>query len=84
MTFHEIELANKDFIRSLPEICGLRDDPIADISAFGYYSVSKAAKEHDVPVLLQGQGGDELAWGYDWVRKCFILGELKKRILSKT
>ena len=83
LTFHEIELSNNDFIRSFPEICGLCDDPIADISAFGYYSVSKAAKEHDVPVLLQGQGGDELAWGYDWVRKCFILGELKKRILSK-
>lgn len=83
LRFHEIELSNNDFIESFPKICGLCDDPIADISAFGYYSVSKVAKEHNVPVLLQGQGGDELAWGYDWVKKCFVLGELKKRILSK-
>lgn len=82
LTFHEIELSNNDFVESFPKVCGLCDDPIADISAFGYYSVSKAAKEQGVPVLLQGQGGDELAWGYEWVRKCYTLNELKRRILS--
>lgn len=80
MTFHEIELTTKSFVQSFPLICQICDDPIADISAFGYYSVSKAAKEMNVSVLLQGQGGDELAWGYKWVRDCYRISELKDSI----
>lgn len=82
LIFHEIELSTKDFTDAFPTVCTLCDDPISDISAFGYYSVSKASKEHGVPVLLQGQGGDELAWGYSWVRSCYDLFLLKKRIVE--
>lgn len=57
LVFHEIELSTKDFTDAFPTVCTLCDDPISDISAFGYYSVSKASMEHGVPVLLQGQGG---------------------------
>lgn len=82
LTFHELELTTADFLENFPRICCLCDDPISDISAFGYYSVSKAAKEQGVPVLLQGQGGDELAWGYSWVRSSYTLALLKQRILA--
>lgn len=67
MPFHEIELETPDLVRNFEEMNFQRDDPIADISGFGYYSVSKAAREHGIPVLLQGQGGDEVFWGYQWV-----------------
>lgn len=80
LTFHELELSTAEFLDSFPRICRACDDPISDISAFGYYSVSKAAKAQGVPVLLQGQGGDELAWGYSWVRSAYTLAALKKRI----
>src|SRR5207245_2891154 len=30
--------------------------------------VMKLARDHKVPVLLQGHGGDELFWGYSWMR----------------
>ncbi len=83
LVFHEIELSTKDFTDAFPTVCTLCDDPISDISAFGYYSVSKASMEHGVPVLLQGQGGDELAWGYSWVRSCYDLFSLKKRIVEE-
>jgi asparagine synthase (glutamine-hydrolysing) len=83
MQFHEIELTTESFVNSFPTICGLCDDPIADIATFGYYSVSKSAKENNIPVLLQGQGGDELAWGYGWVRMCYKLNQLKKQIADK-
>lgn len=68
MPFHEIELETADLVKNFEEMNFLRDDPIADISGFGYYSVNKVAREHGIPVLLQGQGGDEVFWGYEWVK----------------
>lgn len=68
MPFHDVELATGEMISFFPELVYLRDDPIADIAGFGYYSVNRLAREHNVPVILQGQGGDELFWGYPWVR----------------
>jgi asparagine synthase (glutamine-hydrolysing) len=70
--FHEVELTTEDQSDFFEELVYLRDDPIADISGFGYYAVSKKARELGVPVLLQGQGGDELFWGYEWVRQAAL------------
>ncbi|KAA3646327.1 MAG: asparagine synthase (glutamine-hydrolyzing) [Chloroflexi bacterium] len=67
--FHDIELHQDEMLACFEELVGWRDDPIADISGYGYYAVNKIARQHNVPVLLQGQGGDELFWGYDWVRQ---------------
>ena len=69
MAFHEVELRAEDFAGFFPDLVSWLDDPIADISAYGYYSVMRAAKAHDVTVMLQGHGGDELFWGYPWVRQ---------------
>lgn len=68
MPFHDAELTTSDMVSFFPELVYLRDDPIADMAGFGYYSVMKLAREHNVPVVLQGQGGDELFWGYSWVQ----------------
>lgn len=75
MPFHEIELETAELVRNFEKLNFYRDDPIADISGFGYYSVNKAAREHGVPVLLQGQGGDELFWGYQWVKDAVVKTE---------
>ena len=68
MPFHDAELTTSEMVSSFPELVYLRDDPIADIAGHGYYSVMKLARDHNVPVVLQGQGGDELFWGYGWVQ----------------
>jgi asparagine synthase (glutamine-hydrolysing) len=68
LPFREIELNTGEMKSFFPELVYWRDDPIADISGYGYYAVAKIAREEGVPVLLQGQGGDELFWGYPWVR----------------
>ncbi len=68
MPFHDVEVTTSEMVSFFPELVYLRDDPIADIAGHGYYSVMKLAREHNVPVVLQGQGGDELFWGYGWVR----------------
>ena len=68
MPFHDVEVSIGEMVSFFPELVYLRDDPIADMAGHGYYSVMKLAREHNVPVILQGQGGDELFWGYGWVR----------------
>jgi asparagine synthase (glutamine-hydrolysing) len=72
MPFHEVEIRTDDFVRFFPELMRHTDDPISDIAGYGYYMVSRLAREHGVPVLLQGQGGDELFWGYPWVKQATI------------
>ena len=79
MPFHEVELAADDFAAFFPDLVHWLDDPIGDISAYGYYSVMKAAKAHGVSVMLQGHGGDELFWGYPWVRQAAEQTERKLR-----
>jgi len=77
MPFHEIEISDTDLIETFAERQFFRDDPIADISGNGYYAVSKLARQHRVPVLLQGHGLDELDWGYHWAREAARLSILK-------
>ncbi len=79
--FHDIELDTAQLVEFFPDLIYWQDDPIADISGFGYYSVSRMAREHGVPVMLQGQGGDELFWGYSWVREAARLSQAKSAIL---
>jgi asparagine synthase (glutamine-hydrolysing) len=83
MPFHDAELSTSDMVSFFPELVYLRDDPIADMAGFGYYSVSKLALEHNVPVVLQGQGGDELFWGYSWVRAAAHASSRKGVLLEK-
>jgi asparagine synthase (glutamine-hydrolysing) len=84
LPFHDIELSTREMVSFFPELVYWRDDPIADISGFGYYMVMKAAREQGVPVVLQGQGGDELFWGYDWVRQAAVesIRKIEARQLS--
>lgn len=69
MPFHDVEISLGDVIAGFPQGCVDRDDPIADIAGHGYYALARLARQHNIPVLLQGQGSDELFWGYAWLRK---------------
>ncbi len=66
--FTEVELKNQDVTDNFSAMVGAMDTPIGDIAAYGYYSVSRAARQAGFPVLLSGMGGDEFFWGYQWVR----------------
>jgi len=67
--FTEVELSTAQVIDDFPALVAAMDTPIGDIAAYGYYAVSKAARQAGYPVLLSGTGGDEFFWGYDWVRE---------------
>jgi len=75
MEFHEVELPVDDFAAEFPTFVRILDEPIADPAAFGHYAVPKAAREAGIKVLLSGIGGDELFWGYKWVRDVVAAGQ---------
>jgi asparagine synthase (glutamine-hydrolysing) len=72
LPFDEVELDTRTIVEFFPELNYWRDDPVADISGFGYYAVMRLARERGVPVMLQGQGGDEMFWGYPQLRQAAV------------
>lgn len=80
LPFHEIEVTTEEVVRFFPELNYWRDDPVADYSGHAYYAVMRRAREEGVPVVLQGQGGDELFWGYPQLRQA-ALESLEKESL---
>ncbi|HEX8367747.1 MAG TPA: asparagine synthase (glutamine-hydrolyzing) [Pyrinomonadaceae bacterium] len=83
LPFHEIELDTQTIVDFFPQLNYWRDDPIADIAGFGYFAVMQLAREQGVPVLLQGQGGDELFWGYPQLREAAFESMKKAALLGK-
>lgn len=69
LPFHEIEIETEEIVEFFPELNYWRDDPVADYAGHSYYAVMHRARAEGVPVMLQGQGGDELFWGYPHLRQ---------------
>lgn len=82
LPFHELELTTESLVNFFPSLVKSCDDPISDLSSYGYFSVMRLAREHGVPVMIQGHGGDELFWGYPWVRQAVRESRLKNRHTS--
>jgi asparagine synthase (glutamine-hydrolysing) len=76
------ELPTSEFASFFPRMVELLDEPIADVAAYGHYAVSKLAASHGVKVLLTGIGGDELFFGYGWVRRAVQLSRDKLAALD--
>jgi asparagine synthase (glutamine-hydrolysing) len=76
-----VELSTSDFAAFFPRMVELLDEPIADVAAYGHYAVARLAADHGVKVLLTGIGGDELFFGYGWVRRAVQLSREKLRAL---
>jgi len=60
---HEFILTQKDIIDIVPEVLSNLDEPFADSSILPFYLLSKYAVKH-APVMLSGDGADELFGGY--------------------
>jgi asparagine synthase (glutamine-hydrolysing) len=63
LTFHELELqpAVADL---LPKMVWHLDEPLSDPATINTYMISRAARDVDIVVLLNGVGGDEVFGGY--------------------
>ena len=81
MPFHKVLLSVDRVVREFPEVCLRRDEPIVDIAGSNIFALMRLARDHNVPVLLSGQGGDELFWGYQWARDAVDASERKAKRL---
>lgn len=85
ITCHTTTLTTTSIAEQFAETCGIRDEPISDIAGPALAALPRSAKDHGVPVLLTGVGGDELFWGYEWMRKLaawttnYTLGQIEGR-----
>lgn len=82
MPFCEIEVSSQEQSEFFSDLVYWQDDPIADISGFSYYAVSRKANEMGVKVLMQGQGGDEFFWGYESDRQAVMQTTRKQQRLQ--
>ncbi|HXJ94781.1 MAG TPA: asparagine synthase (glutamine-hydrolyzing) [Terriglobia bacterium] len=61
---HFVFPTEKAFRESLERLLWHQDEPIAGSSVFAQEAVMERARQEGVPVLLDGQGGDETLCGY--------------------
>jgi asparagine synthase (glutamine-hydrolysing) len=61
---HEIVISQSDAMQFLPQLVHHQDEPLADPVCIPLNFVCKKAREAGVPVVLAGEGADELFWGY--------------------
>lgn len=61
---HSVQFTLDTFHETLDTILNRMDEPLGDSSLLPTYAVSKEAKNH-VTVVLDGDGADELLFGYD-------------------
>ncbi len=62
--FHTTLPKRQDFESSLDALIWHQEEPITGTSVFAQWCVMKLARKHGIPVLLDGQGADEIFCGY--------------------
>ena len=80
---HVRHMKTEEVAEGFADICFQRDDPTADLSGSSYFAVMQMAREHGVPVMLMGHGGDELFWGYKWMKDAAIRAERRENMLQR-
>jgi asparagine synthase (glutamine-hydrolysing) len=63
--YHELIISERDFIDFIPNMAYFQDEPMSDPASIAIYYISKMAQNHNVKVLLSGEGSDELLVGYE-------------------
>jgi asparagine synthase (glutamine-hydrolysing) len=64
LQWHRVRPSYADFVDSLPRIVQSQEEPFGGPTLTMQHFVMKAARDNGIPVLLDGQGGDETLLGY--------------------
>jgi asparagine synthase (glutamine-hydrolysing) len=75
---HDSVLSANDFADSLDHLTSMHDEPLSHPNAIAMHRVfAQARDEVGIPVLLSGEGADEVFGGYDWYRAAFKLDRVR-------
>jgi asparagine synthase (glutamine-hydrolysing) len=69
----------EDFARTVDDVVRAQQEPFGGPSVCMQWFVMRTAREHGIPVLLDGQGGDETLLGYRRYYAAALIAELRKR-----
>ena len=68
-----------ELVNDLQDIIYSQDVPFGSTNIYAQYRVMKAARENDITVMLDGQGGDELFTGYASYYKTYYSEAFKNK-----
>jgi asparagine synthase (glutamine-hydrolysing) len=71
-----------DFTQTIDEVIRTQQEPFGGPSICMQWFVMRTAREHAIPVLLDGQGGDESLLGYRRYYAAALISELRANGLS--
>jgi asparagine synthase (glutamine-hydrolysing) len=79
MNWLTIRPTQKDFADALASMAYHQDEPIPTLSPMMQYFVMRKARENEIPVLLDGQGADEILLGYIMYFGMYLRSTLRER-----
>jgi asparagine synthase (glutamine-hydrolysing) len=77
MLWHKVQPSYDDFDAALPAVVEAQEEPFPSASIVMQYFVMRSARERAIPVLLDGQGGDETLLGYERYFAAHYLSEAR-------
>lgn len=80
----QAEPSATDLINDFEKLCYHQEEPFQSSGIFAQYKVFELAKKHDVTVLLDGQGADEVLAGYPRYIHWFLQEVLSRHKLGAT
>lgn len=79
---HKVYPSFNDFLDNLDKIVWHQDEPFSTLSIYAQYTVFREAAAKGIPVMLDGQGADEILAGYSSFYKPYLKSLLKNNPLS--
>ncbi len=64
--------AARGLLVDLENLIRVQGEPFQGMSIYAQYCLMRRVKERGITVVLDGQGGDELFWGYTWYYAFYV------------
>lgn len=75
--WEHIIVSPQDMPKFVEEITWHQDEPFPGLPTFGLHMLAKKCREEKIPVILGGQGGDEVGAGYEYYMGAFLLDMIR-------